>query len=69
MPNYNPFATLVYQTNSSNVEKTIVNGKIIVENKKLKTYDIEKNRKQVKEIEKDIADFAKDLAKKAKETN
>ncbi|MDX8336158.1 amidohydrolase [Candidatus Cetobacterium colombiensis] len=69
MPNYNPFATLVFQANSSNVETTIVNGKIIVENKKLKTYDIEKNRKQMKEIEKDIADFAKDLAKKAKETN
>ncbi|MGL5982615.1 MAG: amidohydrolase [Cetobacterium sp.] len=69
IPNYNPFATLVYQANSSNVSTTIVNGKIIVEDKKLKTYDIEKNRKQIKEIESDIAEFAEGLAQKAKEMN
>ncbi|MGL5049891.1 MAG: amidohydrolase [Fusobacteriaceae bacterium] len=69
IPNYNPFATLVYQANSSNVSTTIVNGKIIVEDKKLKTYDLEKNKKQIKEIEADIAEFAKGLAQKAKEMN
>lgn len=69
MPNYDPFATLVFQANSSNVDTTIVNGKIIVENKKLKTYDIKKNKKQMKEIENDIAKFAKELAKKAKNMN
>ncbi|MCQ9628067.1 amidohydrolase [Cetobacterium somerae] len=69
MPNYDPFATLVFQANSSNVDTTIVNGKIIVENKKLKTYDIKKNKKQMKEIEDDIAKFAKELAKKAKNMN
>lgn len=57
MPNYDPFATLVFQANPSNVDTTIVNGKIIVENKKLKTYDIKKNIKQMKEIENDIAKF------------
>lgn len=66
MPNYDPFATLVFQANSSNVDTTIVNGKVIVEDKKLKTYDIEKNRKQMKAIEADIAEFAKGLAQKAK---
>ncbi|MGL4868105.1 MAG: amidohydrolase [Cetobacterium sp.] len=69
IPNYNPFATLVFQANSSNVSTTIVNGKIVVEDKKLKTYDTEKNKKQIKEIEADIADFAKGLAQKAKEMN
>ena len=69
MPNYDPFATLVFQANSSNVDTTIVNGKIIVENKKLKTYDIKKNIKQMKEIENDIAKFAKELAEKAKSIN
>lgn len=67
MPNYNPYATIVFQGNGSNVDTTIVNGKIVVEDKKLKTYDIEKNRKNMKEIEKDIAEFAKELAVKAKE--
>lgn len=66
MPNYDPFATLVFQANSSNVDTTIVNGKVIVEDKKLKTYDIEKNRKQMKAIEADIAEFTKGLAQKAK---
>lgn len=69
MPNYDPFATLVFQANPSNVDTTIVNGKIIVENKKLKTYDIKKNMKQMKEIENDIAKFAKELAEKAKSIN
>ena len=69
MPNYDPFATLVFQANPSNVDITIVNGKIIVENKKLKTYDIKKNIKQMKEIENDIAKFAKELAEKAKSIN
>lgn len=69
MPNYDPFATLVFQANASNVETTIVNGKIIVENKKLKTYDLEKNRRDMKLIEADIAEFAKDLAQKAKSMN
>ncbi|WP_330112687.1 amidohydrolase (plasmid) [Cetobacterium somerae] len=69
MPNYDPFATLVFQANPSNVDTTIVNGKIIVENKKLKTYDIKKNIKQMKEIENDIAKFAKELAEKAKKIN
>lgn len=69
MPNYDPFATLVFQANPSNVDTTIVNGKIIVENKELKTYDIKKNIKQMKEIENDIAKFAKELAEKAKKIN
>jgi len=69
MPNYDPFATLVFQANPSNVDTTIVNGKIIVENKQLKTYDTKKNIKQMKEIENDIAKFAKELAEKAKKMN
>lgn len=67
VPNYDAYATLVFQANGSNVDTTIVNGKIIVENKKLKTYDMKKNMKQMREIEKEIAEFAKELAIKAKE--
>lgn len=67
LPNYDPYATLVFAAHASNVETTIVNGKIIVENKKLLTYDMEKDFQTMKEIEKDIANFAKDLAIKAKD--
>lgn len=67
IPNYEPYATIVWQSNPGNVDTTIVNGRIIVENKVLKTYDIERNRKNMEEITLDIAEFAKELAKKAKD--
>ncbi|MGL4269067.1 MAG: amidohydrolase [Plesiomonas sp.] len=69
MPNYDAFATLVFQANPSNVDTTIINGRIVVEDKQLKTYDIEQNRQQMKAIEADIAEFARGLAQKAKNMN
>jgi cytosine/adenosine deaminase-related metal-dependent hydrolase len=66
IPNYNPYATLVFQANSNNVDTTIVNGEIIVKNRKLMTYDIEKDRKDMEKITKDIKKFADELAIKAK---
>ncbi|MGL5673736.1 MAG: amidohydrolase family protein, partial [Plesiomonas shigelloides] len=66
MPNYDAFATLVFQANPANVDTTIINGRIVVEDKQLKTYDIEQNRQQMKAIEADIAEFARGLAQKAK---
>ncbi len=66
VPNYNPYATLVFQANPHNVETTIVNGKIIVEDRKLLTYDIEKDRKDMEKMVEDIKPFAEELAKKAK---
>lgn len=66
IPNYDPYATLVFQANPGNVRTTIVNGKIIVEDRELKTYDMVKIRKDMDEITKDIAEFARELAKKAK---
>ncbi|MGL5123852.1 MAG: amidohydrolase [Fusobacteriaceae bacterium] len=66
MPNYDAYATLVFQANGSNVDTTIVNGKIIVENKELKTYDLKKNSEDMLEIEKDIAIFGRELGEKAK---
>ena len=67
IPNYNPYATLVFQANAHNVDTTIINGKIIVENRKLITYNIEKDRKDMKLITDDISAFGKELAKKAKD--
>lgn len=67
IPNYDPFATIVWQATPQNLDTNIVNGKIIVEDKKLKTYDLEKNARDMKVIQDDIAEFAKELAKKAKD--
>ncbi|WP_428466675.1 amidohydrolase [Photobacterium minamisatsumaniensis] len=65
MPNYNPYATLVYQANPSNVATTIVNGDIVMENRQIQNIDMAEMRESVKIIEADIAEFAKELSKKA----
>ncbi len=65
MPNYDPYATLVYQANPSNVDTTIVNGQIIMENREMKTLALDDIRSSVDEFESDIAAFAKELSKKA----
>jgi len=67
MPNYDPYATIVFQANPHNVSSTIVNGRVIVENRKLLTYDMAKNKKNMEEITEDIEEFARELAVKAKE--
>ncbi|MCP4956187.1 MAG: amidohydrolase [Photobacterium aquimaris] len=65
MPNYNPYATLVYQANPSNVSTTIVNGNIIMEQRQMTQIDSADVTKNIRAIEADIAEFAKELAKKA----
>ena len=42
VPNLDKVANLVYNTKGSNVETTIVNGKIIMENRQIKNIDVEK---------------------------
>ena len=41
-PNYNPASLLVYSANSAAADTVIVNGKILMQNRKLKTLDEEK---------------------------
>ena len=65
MPNYNPYATLVYQANPSNVTTTIVNGNIVMEQRQMMHVDTADVTRHIRAIEADIAAFAKELAKKA----
>ncbi|MUJ23796.1 amidohydrolase [Aliivibrio fischeri] len=65
MPSYDPYATLVYQANPSNVDTTIVNGKVVMEQRQMKTIQLDNIRQSVEAFESDIADFAKELSKKA----
>ncbi|MUK62907.1 amidohydrolase family protein [Aliivibrio fischeri] len=65
MPSYDPYATLVYQANPSNVDTTIVNGKVVMEQRQMKTIQLDDIRQSVEAFESDIADFAKELSKKA----
>ena len=66
MPNYNPYATLVFQANPHNVQTTIINGKLVMENRKLLSYDREKNKKNMEKLSKRIQTYGEKLAKKAK---
>ena len=65
MPSYDPYATLVYQANPSNVNTTIVNGKVIMENREMQTVELDDIRASVDQFKNDIAAFAKELSKKA----
>ena len=49
-PIFDPYSALVYSANASNVDTVLVNGKIIVKNKKLKTIN-------TKDLIKDMNDF------------
>lgn len=64
-PNYDPYATLVYQAHPSNVITTLVNGQIIMEQRQMKTVDPKDISKQIEKIKVDIDAFANELAKKA----
>jgi len=50
-PVFDPYSHLVYVAKASDVKATMVNGKFIYENGEYKTLDIEKVRKDIKEIE------------------
>ncbi len=64
-PNYNPYATLVYQANPSNVNTTIVNGEVIMHNREMTKVNASDINSEIDKIEKDISAFAKELAKEA----
>ncbi|ANU35988.1 amidohydrolase [Vibrio scophthalmi] len=65
MPNYDPYATLVFQANPSNVDTTIVNGEVVMENRQMQTVALDDVRSTIDAMEADISAFAKELAKKA----
>ncbi|QZY55217.1 amidohydrolase [Crassaminicella profunda] len=60
-PIYDYYATLVYSANTSNVDTVIVDGKILVENKKLKYVDVMEITEDLKNIQGKILEIAKKL--------
>ncbi|MFA0725218.1 amidohydrolase, partial [Vibrio sp. 10N.222.49.E5] len=49
----------------SNIDTTIVNGQIVMENRVMQTVQLDDIRQSVDEFETDIKAFAKELSKKA----
>jgi len=55
VPMYNPYSQLVYAARGSDVTTTIVNGRVLMENRKLLTLDVDKIMDDVRTLAKDIA--------------
>jgi cytosine/adenosine deaminase-related metal-dependent hydrolase len=60
-PIFDPYSVLVYSANASNVDTVIVNGKIVVSDKTLLTYDEEKSRAAIKDFSKNVEEIAETL--------
>ncbi len=60
-PIYDPYSALVYSANASNVDTVIVNGKLIVENRDIKTVDSKKVIKDITEFKEKVEQVAKTL--------
>ncbi|GAB6143107.1 amidohydrolase [Desulfocicer niacini] len=55
VPMYNPYSQLVYAARGSDVTTTIVNGRVLMENRKLVTLDVDKIMDDVRILAKEIA--------------
>jgi 5-methylthioadenosine/S-adenosylhomocysteine deaminase len=53
-PMYNPASHLVYAARGSDVRTSIINGKIVMENGRLLTFDLEKAMEDINRIADDI---------------
>lgn len=60
-PMFDPYSVLVYSANASNVDTVIVNGKIVVSNKTLRTQDEGESRAAIKEFSKKVAEISETL--------
>lgn len=69
VPNYEPYASVVFAANSNNVNTVMVNGKLIAQDKQITTYNTNEDRKNMESIKADVQDFANELAIKAKKNS
>ena len=69
VPCYDYYAAVVFQAEPSNVSTTIINGKIVMENREMKTIDIKEDREIMNRIKQDIAPFARELEIKSSAAN
>lgn len=60
-PMFDPYSVLVYSANASNVDTVIVNGKVVVSDKTLLTYDEKKSRTAIRDFSKRVAAIAETL--------
>jgi cytosine/adenosine deaminase-related metal-dependent hydrolase len=66
VPLYDPYAAAVFQAEPSNVTTTMINGNIIMEDREMKTIDLEQDRDIMYRIRQDIETFARELETRSK---
>jgi cytosine/adenosine deaminase-related metal-dependent hydrolase len=66
VPLYDPYAAVVFQAEPYNVTTTIVDGKIIMENREILTVDVAEDHEAMDRIRRDIEAFASELEVKSK---
>lgn len=60
-PIYDPYSVIVYSANAGNVETVIINGKIVVKDKKIQTVDYKKILNDMNKFKKDVEKIAETL--------
>ncbi len=63
IPRYNKINTVINMANSDNVETTIINGNIIMENNEIKKFNENKIIEDAKKLQKDLKDDIQDFKK------
>ncbi len=61
VPCHDYYAAVVFQAEPSNVSTAIIDGKMVMENREVKTVDIREDREIMNRIKQDIAPFTKEL--------
>jgi cytosine/adenosine deaminase-related metal-dependent hydrolase len=61
VPCYDYYAAVVFQAEPWNVTTTIINGKIVMENREMKTIDLREDLETMNRLKEDIAPFAREL--------
>lgn len=69
VPNYNPYATLVYQANPHNVSVTIVNGRVLAENRNVDQNLLVENKNNMESIIHSTTILGNNLSKIVRHTN
>ena len=64
VPCYDPYAAVVFQAEPSNVSTTVIHGKIIMEDREMKTVDVGEDRETMNRIRQDIEPLARELSNK-----
>jgi len=62
-PIYDYYGAIVYSANASNVETTIVNGRIVVRDKELVVADMERLRENLLSYYDEITEVSEDIVK------